>query len=255
MLEPWFSIYLKGQRLGEDMTKYVQEVQVEDEEDKLPLARISIIDPDILWLNDTNIIKGASIKVVLGHRHNKRQMFDGRITQVEASYPLEGDASLVISAVDRAVKLMDEREARNFTKAKVSDVVKIMLKEAGLKYHVIDTGAELDHIPQEKESNLEFITRWRKKLRWKFYKIEGTDTYYFGTEVKNVVVKHLGYKTGGLEIISFTPTYQDHETSDEDAKEEDIDETGGIPSYTVRDTKSAIVYPGISDSSRPIGQA
>jgi hypothetical protein len=255
MLEPFFAIYLNSKRVPEDLLKFVNEVQVEDEEDKLPLAMISVLDDSKLWLNTKGVVKGATLRVVLGHRHNYRQMFDGKITQVEAVYPVEGTPSLVITAVDKAVKLMDEREARNFKKTKVSDVVKIMLKECGLKYDVEDTGAVIDHIPQEKESNLEFITRWRKKLGWKFYRISGTDIYYFGKEKKNKKVKTLGYKTGGMEIISFSPSYQDHETSDEDSKESDIDNNGTTTTVTVRDTKGAIKYPGLNNTSSPIGRA
>ena len=226
LLEPWFSISINGKMLDEDMLKYVEEVQVEDEEDKLPLARIRVMDPDRIWLNDKGIIKGAKITVKLGHRFNNRLLFDGRITHVEANYPETGDPTLEINAIDKAIKLMDVREARTFKNMKVSDVIKKMLKECGLEGEVQDTGAVLEHIPQEKESNLEFITRWRKKLNWRFYR-KGSK-YYFGKKEKNSgnKVRTLGYKTGGMEIISFQPAYQDHETTDNE-KFEDIDNKKG----------------------------
>jgi hypothetical protein len=255
MLEPWFSILINGKVVGEDMLKYVESIEVEDEEDKLPLVRINIIDPEKIWLNDKGIMKGAKVKVKLGHRYNNRMMFDGKVTHVDADYPVSGDPVLTIGAIDKAIELMEEREARNFKNAKVSDVVKIMLKECGLKGNVQDTKAVLEHIPQERESNLEFITRWRKKLGWKFYRIQSEDKYYFGEKKKSEGKdKVLGYKTGGMEIISFAPSYVDQETSD-DEKVSDVDNDGKVAEYTIRDTKEAIVYPGLNDSTKPIGRA
>jgi hypothetical protein len=254
LLEPWFSIRINGQALGQDMLQYVQQVQIEDEEDKLPLASLVIYDPKMLWINDKNIVRGGNLQILLGHRRHYRDMFYGYITHVDPDFPVEGDPTLTIVAIDKAIHLMDDRTSRTFKNAKVSDVVKIMLKECGLDGEVQDTGSVIDYIPQENETNLEFITRWRKKLMWRFFKTSA-GTYYFGQERTNYgVLKTLGYKTGGMEIVSFTPSYQDHETSEEENQVSDIDNSGSIAEYTVRDTNKAVVYPGLNDSSQPVGK-
>jgi hypothetical protein len=254
LIEPWFSIKINGETVDVDMLQYIQQVQIEDEEDKLPLASLVIYDPKMVWINDKNVVRGGKIKIAMGHKLNHREMFDGEITHVDPDFPLEGDPTLTIVAIDKAIHLMDDRSSRTFKNAKVSDVVNIMLKECGLSGEVQDTGSVIDYIPQENETNLEFITRWRKKLMWRFFKTSA-GTYYFGQERTNYgVLKTLGYKTGGMEIVSFTPSYQDHETSEEENQVSDIDNSGAIAEYTVRDTSSAIVFPGLNDSSAPVGK-
>lgn len=253
LLEPWFSVYLDNKKLGEEFTMYITQVQVEDEEDKLPLASIDIVDPKKLWLNDKRIKKDSKLRINLGHKHNNRKLFDGIITHIDGELPETGDPTLTISAIDKGIKLMDERESRSFKKAKVSDVVKIMLKECGLKGTVQDTKAVIDFLPQENETNLEFITRWRKKLKWRFQR-KHDGSYYFGSDSKVAgKTKTLGYKTAGMEIINFAPTYQDQETT-EDSQVSDVDNNGNIAVYTVRNAKNKVVYKGLTDSSKPLGK-
>jgi hypothetical protein len=258
LLEPWFSITINNKKVPESMLKYVESVAIEDEEDNLPLATIPIQDIDRKWMNDKGIVRGAKIRINLGHRYNNRLMFDGQITGVDADLPDLGFPVMTIQAIDIGIKLQKQRKARNFKKQKVSDVVKKMLKECGLTGDVQDTKIVLDHIPQGDESNLEFITRWRKKLGWKFYRLDGSLTskkYYFGEKRKTKgKVKKLDYKKGGMQIISFQPTYQDFETEDEYEVSE-ADNKGGTSSYKVATTRKGVKYPGLKDETRPVGKA
>lgn len=214
LLEPWFSISIAGKELDEGMLKYVSEVQVEDVDEKLSMATINVSDVDKKWLYSSAVGKGSDTIVRLGHRLNNRTAFRGKITHVDADFPIEGHSSLMIYTIDTAVKMMEKRLTRTFKKKKVSDVVTAMCKEGGLEIEAQDTKTVLDHIPQNKETNLEFINRWAKKLGWQFFKTP-SGKYYFGTKRKtSFPIETLGYKTGGMEIISFTPTFTEVETED-----------------------------------------
>lgn len=222
LIEPWFSINLNGDEFGEDMLKYVTAVEVTDEDEKFSEAIIEVADIDMKWLNGIGIGKGSSIIVRMGHTRNKMSIFRGKISVIEVDYPPEGFPILVVKGVDTGFQMMESRHSKIYKDMKVSQVIESMHRTAGLDIEVDDSVTVLPHIPQTRETYAEFTQRWKKLLGWNYFK-KPTGGYYFGKKKQIEFKKEkLGYRTGGLEIISFTPTYVDLETEDkEDAK--DID--------------------------------
>lgn len=226
LLEPWFSIEIAGEEMGEDMLKYVSEVQVEDIKDKLSLARISIEDVDSKWLTGKAVGKNSTLVIKMGHRKENKASFRGEITHIEPNFQVDGYPTLVIYGIDTAVKMMKNRVTKVHKKKKVSDVVNEILRNGGFEADVKDTQVVLDHIQQNKETDLEFITRWAKKLGWHFFKTP-SGKYYFGPKNKeDFPIETLGYKVGGMELISFSPTFTEIETKD-DKQEKQIDNKKG----------------------------
>lgn len=216
LLEPWFSIYINGKKLGEDMTKYVESVEVEDEDEKYSEATIVVADYDMKWLNGIGIGKGSLISVNMGHVKNRANVFKGKISLVDVSFPELGYPTLEVKCVDNAVALMEKSKSKTFKNMKVSDVVSAMHKKAGVKIQVESSKTVHKHIPQTKETEAEFTHRWRKKMGWKYYK-KPDKSYYFGSKNLTGASKgKLGWRTGGLEIISFSPTFVDIETESDD---------------------------------------
>jgi len=252
LLEPWFALYLGGKRIDEDMMKYVEEVQLEDEEDKIPILRVTIQDIDRVWVNDANIKKGSSIKADIGHRTNHRVMFDGVITTVEGDFQDSGIAKFVVAGLDKGgVSLQKTRDAKTWKNKKVSEVIQEMLKECGLKGTVQDTKVKLEYLAREQESNEDFIVRWRKRLNWRFYRLSD-GTFYFGEKRKANVVKTLGYMTGGLEIKTFQPQYITLE-------QEDYTDITDPNNENAEQQIAKVVVPKIKSSSNnlrlPVGKA
>jgi hypothetical protein len=254
LVEPAFGLSLDGQNLGYDFLRWVQQVQYQDEEDAIAMLIVTVLDPTKIWLNDISVKKGKALNMSMGHQASHHYFMSGVITHVDAEFTEEGYASLNIIAMQNGVWLNTDRKTRTFKNAKVSDVVKLMLKEAGIQnFDVQDTGTVMDYIPQENETNLEFITRWRKKLYWRFFRCSD-DSWFFGKERVNFgKVKTLGYKTGGMEIVSFTPSYQDVEVDESNAPSSDIDNSGAVATYTVNTKNNTAVYAGLNNSSEPIG--
>lgn len=245
LLEPRFGISLNNKEVDEEMRKFVTEVTVEDEDGMIPQATISITDKDRLWLNDKLIVKGTGVRIGIGHRKHYKRIFTGVISHIEGDFPVEGYPTLNIYCSDIAHKLTISRKARTFKKKKVSDVIKTMHSEAGVKVIVDDTKIVLPHIAQEEESNIDFIVRWQKKYGWKYYKINH-DTYYFGAKLRNTkATETLSYNTGGHEIISFKPVFIDVEKDEEIEKKQVDNKTGKVVSSknTVKKAKKTTTSP------------
>lgn len=232
------------------MLKYVTEVEVEAEENKLGQAIISITDLDRKWLNGEFIGKGSSIIISMGHRKHSATNFQGKISFMEADYPEEGVPTLVITCTETAVDLMKNRYTEVFKNMKVSDAVLALHKRNNIEIEVEDSKTILAHIPMNKETPLEFTNRWRQNLGWKYFEKPGGG-YYFGTkQKKDFPIEKLGYRTGNLDIISFTPSFTDIETENSDT-ESDIDSKGEI--VTIPNRK-AITLP-IKGSDTVVGKA
>ena len=248
LAKPKFGITVKGKALGEDMLKYVEQVLVEDEDGMLPLATLTVQDVSRKWLNDIGIVERTPVTIAVGHQGNFKRVFNGRITYVEANFPETGTPILTIGCTDIASGILKERKARSWKKRKISDIIKLMHKEHNVKCVVDDTKVVLEHVIQEEGSNFSFILEWQKRLGAKYYKIND-DTYYFGTKARNVkATETLSYRTGGHEILSFSPVYQEIEQVDIEEKE--LDENGEEIFSAVR---AQPTYTALANS--PVGKA
>lgn len=270
-ISPKMEIRFNGKYLGEDMMKFVREAVIEDEENMLPLARVTIYDTEGVWLTDKSVIKGTNIAIMMGHIKdpaNYKELFNGRITHVDPVFPQEGYATLTINCIDRGIDLMKARKAKSWKKKKISEVIASMIGECGLAYEVEDTKAVLEMVALEDETYLEFITRWRKILGWYFYKKRQNNgkswKYYFGSKPYGTPGGQngtLGYKTGGMEIISFEPTYVEYETEEQTPKAQIDNHKGIIEKKKIGETNRGMLgetftgNAGYTGGSYPTGKA
>lgn len=232
--------------------EYVESVRVDDEDDQLPMATITVKDLHKVWTKDLGVVKGKPIAIALGHTANMKRIFSGSINFIDASYPVEGYPTLNISCIDIARKLTIPRKARSWKKRKISDIITLMHKEAGVKVIVEDTKVVLDNINQEEGSNLDFIIKWKKHLGAKYYKTNVIDTYYFGTKPRNIkATETLSYMTGGHEILSFSPTYQEVEKPEEIT----ATEIGQDGKKTTAKKQTQPTYASIGSGNGAIGKA
>lgn len=104
-LTPYYQLWISGKRIPSDMLKYVSEIEVEDtgnnggDLSKSSLAKINILDKDLVWMNDAGIIKGNRVEIYMGTWNIYRKVFSGNISKLDGSYPTDGTKILVISAI------------------------------------------------------------------------------------------------------------------------------------------------------------
>lgn len=208
------------------MLKYVTYVELNEEEGEYTELLIGVADLDDKWQSGAKIGKGTKISCTMGHKKHKAKAFSGKISMITAEYQSTGYNQMEIKCIDKASKLMEKEKTITHKNKKISDIIKSMHKAAGIDIEVDDSKEVIAHVPQKKEKDSEFIRRWKKKLGWYYYKLPN-EKYYFGEKPykKQSKVFNLGYKTGGLEIISFSPTFIDPE--DDNSKEKNTESKKG----------------------------
>jgi uncharacterized protein len=213
--EPYFQIAINGRTVPPSMTQYVEEVTVEDAGSKASVARVVIIDWDKVWLNDSGIVKNNALSVDMGYLTDHRQMFKGKIKNIEAEYPEEGVPSLIITALDGDVSDMSkDKQSRTFKNMRVSDAISTLLKKHGLTPEVETMGGVQKAITQRNETDAAFIDRWAKKYGKYHYKTS-KGTYYVGKKREETTkTDTIGYKVGNKAIKSFRPTFAEIEKQD-----------------------------------------
>lgn len=228
LLEPYFSIHIAGKELPDSMMKYVIETSVEEDVEKQTIARISVSDPELLWLKDSRIKKGTKIAIRMGHRKNYREMLAGKIQNLEADFPEEGYPTLIVVAVDAGVSMTEGKTSKTWKNKKVSDVIKEIFAKHGISAVVQDTGKIVPVITQVKETDMDFAKRKAKESGVSITK-DGKK-YTWGKATTKAAVDVLDYRQGEGQIMHFTPEIVVVETDITDPKsktEKDKDKSSG----------------------------
>lgn len=216
LLQPYFHITVDNKDLQADMEKYIEEVVVTEEEDKLTVATVTVNDYDNKWRNAKGFTNGKNFNIRMGYIHKNKVVLWGRITHIEADFGEDGSSRMTFHVMERAVDMMKVRYSKVFKDVKVTEVITYLHTNAGIQCEVEDTKTVFEFISLQNETGLEFINKWRDKLGWKYYKKED-GTYYFGSKgTRESLHSILGYRTGNHIIKSFHPFYRDLETEEKD---------------------------------------
>ncbi len=237
--EPYFKITFNGVAVPYDEHDKIVEVKVEDSDNELDSAKITIHDDESYYfVNNKSIVKGASITIDLGNKHNHRIMLNGKITSVECDFQANGIASLVIGAIDSGVSMAKGKKSRKWEKIKKSDVIKKVVAENGWYCRVTETQGLLPQVTQQNENDLEFINRLAKEEGFKFHRVNEGNYFWGVIDDKNPPIATLNYYCKDYSILSAKVDFVD---TDNTAKQSsDIDsKTGSTENKTEKtDDKS-----------------
>lgn len=209
--EPYFRIDIDGKKLSEDFLQYVQEVQIEQSTDPafMPIAKITIMDSDLKWINALHLTKGRKIKVFLGHRTYYRNFIEGSIVQVQGDYPEIGVPTLVLIANHSKENLMYKMRVRQFKNVSISQLARMIFIESGAQFELYEGYTKVYPLIDQRENNFDQLKRLARWVGATFFRNE-SGNYYFGPKnTKSPTYDVLGYKTLGMEIKSFSPTYEE----------------------------------------------
>ena len=224
--QPYFKVLLNNQVIPMNQHDKIKEISIEDFDDKLDAARLTIIDSDdYFFINNKDLVKDAPITIDMGHVDSHRIMFIGKISLVEADFKKDGQVNMMITAVDSGVTMSKGKKTRKWEKISKSDVVKKVVVENGWNCKVEDTKVKFPQITQNDETDLVFINRLAAEVNFKFYTVnEGN--YVFGPiNMKDPPVATLNYRQADCSIIDFSFNYA---SQDEAAPQNsDIDATSG----------------------------
>lgn len=206
LLEPYYEVHIGGKKLGDDLKKFITQIEVEESDSEADLGRVTVADKDFVFSNNMELVKKTPIKIFMGHKKKFRLMLDGEITHIEADFGEDGVPYLTIGAIDKTSKMTYEKKSRVFKDKTVSDVVKAIAGEYGFKPKVQDTSPILDQITQDKETDAQFLTKLADDEAFKFYIVTQSNELYFGDRISNATVKDtINYNSGDSTVISFRP--------------------------------------------------
>ena len=207
LLEPYYEIHINGVKLGDDLKKYITQVEVEESDSEADLGRVTVADKDFIFSNNTELVKKTPIKIFMGHKKKFRLMLDGEITHIEADFGEDGVPYITIGAIDKTNKMTYEKKSRVFKNKTTSDVVKIVAREYGFKPIVQSTEPIIDQITQEDETDAQFLSKLADDEAYKLYIVTETNELYFGEKISDFKVEeNIYYNSGDNTIISFRPT-------------------------------------------------
>ena len=229
LLEPYYEVHINGVKLGDDLKKYITQVEVEESDSEADLGRVTVADKDFIFSNNTELVKKTPIKIYMGHKKNFRLMLDGEITHIEADFGEDGVPYITIGAIDNTNKMTTEKKSRVFKDKTIADVVRTIAKEYGFKPIVQDTEPIIDQITQEDETDAQFLSKLADDEAYKLYIVTETNELYFGEKISDFKVgENIYYNSGDNTVISFRPTLvEKNKPENVQSKSSDISDTTG----------------------------
>lgn len=143
-------------------TMFLREVEVVHEVNRVPYARLTIVDgsaADETFAHSERgpFEPGKTVDVRVGYNDDNASIFKGLILRHSASIGADGDSALVLTCYDAAVRTTIGRSSSQFLKAKDSDAIAALLRAAGLTARVEDTGRAREHVIKNGATDWDFI--------------------------------------------------------------------------------------------------
>lgn len=133
-------------------------------ENKLDVATFSVnnaynpMNETFRWLDDY-FVAGHSIKIALGYSDKLKTIFEGLITTVKPEMPKNGEARVMITAMDQSYPMLQAKRTSTWENKKHSAIIQDICKSYGFKPVVDDTTVTYKQVIQEDLEDLNFIYR------------------------------------------------------------------------------------------------
>jgi len=149
---------------GDAIPKTVQvlAVTVRNEVNRIPSAKITIVDGDPSSANfeqsEGDLFRpGSEIEISAGYHSEEEGIFKGVLTGQKIRVRRSGSACLMVEARDPAFRMTGVPKFRLFKGAKDSDIVNEILGEYGLSGELQETKTEHEHMVQNNSTDWDFI--------------------------------------------------------------------------------------------------
>ncbi len=139
----------------------VLQVRIEQELNRLPFARIELVDGDAAAADfpisaSTTLAPGATLEVQLGYHGTNGTVFSGIVTR-QAVRQRSGSAVLQVEAQDKAVKMTVGRRSAVYSNTTDSAVLGQLIRASGLTAQVASTAPSLKEITQYYSTDWDFL--------------------------------------------------------------------------------------------------
>ena len=154
------TLYSDGQKM--DPSIGVSSVSVTNAINKIPFARIELLDGDMpnkeFPLSDSNDFDpGKKIKIEAGYGQQQDTIFEGIVVKHSIKIIGDNDSRLVIECRDEAVKMTVGRHNSNFLDKTDSDIIGQLITDSGLEQVVDTTSVKYAELVQYYCSDWDFL--------------------------------------------------------------------------------------------------
>jgi phage protein D/phage baseplate assembly protein gpV len=168
---PLYKVMIDGMEISPEEADAVHSIKITD---WLRLPDVCTLDvgyqadvqgPAFSRLDGSRFKIGAALEVKLGSTDERttKTIFKGEIVTVEPDFQA-GSVALSVRAYDKSHRMMRSRKQRSFLNKTISDIVKEVCGGYGLGASTGPTGAPLDFVLQNNETDWEFVWRLARRV-------------------------------------------------------------------------------------------
>lgn len=206
LLNPYYRIYIDGKELDEFRYSMIKEVVFEDNASGSDLLKITIVDPEFIFIDDKILIEEKKVKFYGGYEHDYRLMFTGFISIVDIDFPEEGSPVLVVNCMDNTHIMNRVKKSRTWTNKTRGEVASAIFKEYGLKAVIKTNGKKQEDISQSNETDIQLLIKLAdEEVDTHIVYVEDNTGYFVKKEILSSPQATLDYRDGAMNILSFSP--------------------------------------------------
>jgi Rhs element Vgr protein len=154
------SVLVDGNKIRD--TYLVSEIQVQLGVNRIPTARITLVDGDASLENfpaseSDDFTPGSEVEVRAGYQDQQSTLYKGVIVKHGIKVRGDGSSFLVLTCMDKAAKLTIGRKNTVFLKQKDSDIISQIIGDAGLEADVAATDEQHKEIVRYYATDWDFL--------------------------------------------------------------------------------------------------
>jgi Rhs element Vgr protein len=154
------SVLAGGQEIPD--TYEVTQVQVEQQINHIPWAKITLLDGNPSQQNfeiseSSSFVPGTEIEIKAGYHSEETSIFKGIVVRHGIKIREDGSSYLTIFCSDKAIKMTLGRKSAYFLKKSAQDIIQGVISAAGLTADVGSTGAPIAEMIQYYTTDWDFV--------------------------------------------------------------------------------------------------
>lgn len=201
-----YSLSISGQKLGSEYLELIKDIAYEEVSHGADILTVTIIDPDYTYIEDELIVAESEVVFRGGWIGQESIYFEGYISVLDVDFPETGSPELTIHCMDKSHLMNRKKNKKTWEKKRVSEVATEIFKTYGFKTDVDKTDKVEDTITQSDSTDIAFLIEMADRQIDPFLVyVEGNTGYFKKKKILAKEQKTLHYRTGSLEIKSFSP--------------------------------------------------
>lgn len=222
LLMPRYLLYINGKELDDFRYSMITDVVYEDNATGSDLLKITVEDPEFLFINDNIFLEDNKVKFMGGFDNTLTAKFEGYISVIDIDFPETGAPTLTINCMDNTHLMNRVKKKKTWNNTTRAKVAKEIFQSYGFKVVIEDSGTVEESITQNNETDIAFLTKIvDEEIEPYLVYVEGTTGYYVKKKILASPQDILDYRDGEMNILSFSPRIN-KETKQVEARYSDV---------------------------------